>query len=174
MSTAKRAARGCVFGNSEHLWCVLEHGVTSVWGQRAGANVSSELHGDLMKQQQPHQRSTRINFRRKIKTLHSWSIILFNSARCWSHSCCPAAAAPGRARSVSVHFLRLHHSWLCPAPWHSLPWDPVLLLCRALLRAQPPVFVCCACSHWSRDNSYTLALKIAQSAVTLCEIDPLP
>lgn len=136
-------------GNSVHLWCVLEHVVTSLWGHRAGANVSSELHGDLMKQQRPHQRSARINLRRKIKTLQSWSIILFYSAYCWSHSWCGMlrsliAAAPVLS---SVLFSQPHHSWHWPAPWLPLTWDPFVLpglLCRALLWAQPPC-LCVLC-----------------------------
>lgn len=135
-------------GNSEHLWAVLGHGVTSLWGHRAGANASSELQGDLMKQR-PHQRSTRRNFKKKIKTLHSCSIILFHSAYCWSHSCCQMlrsliAASPGRARSVlgPVLWVSPLLALTCTSDMRPLP--PTGVLSRALLWAQP-LCLCVLC-----------------------------
>lgn len=106
-----------------------------------------------MKQQQPHQHSTQRNFRRKIKTLHSWLIIRFYSPYCWSHSCCQMlrsliAAAPGRARSALCPvFSGCITRWLWPAPWLSLTWDPVLLpglpLQSSALSSAPCLCVLC-------------------------------
>lgn len=131
------------FGNSVHLWCELEHGVTSLWGHGAGGSASSELHGDLMKQ--PRQRCTRINFRRKINTLHSWSIILFYSPYCWGHSCCQmlrshcSISREGPFCPQAASLLALAGTLAFPA---MRPFLLPGLLCRALSSA--PVSVCCA------------------------------